>query len=277
MHDSHMNRKVKYMALAVLALGAVAAALPALAHGRGGRGGWMEARLQAHVEEALAQAKATPQQQAAVLEERDALKQQMREGGQDHRAQREAAGALFVADKLDARAIATLRAKVLDRRQKFVQAVGASLQRVHGLFTAEQRKVIVAYVKDELPGKEQGGWRGRMMHHMVDARLDEAMTKLQVNDSQRKRILTVKESLVQTFEAHHAARRADMEQMLALFAADRLDPAQVAAIEQKHDARARDQADAIVRAATQLHDILTPAQRKQLVALIQEHPHHGRD
>ncbi len=279
MHDKNKNRKVNFMLLVALALATAAGvvALPALANGRGGRHAWMEARMQAHLEEALAKAKATPQQAAAVLKERDALKQQMMAGRKDHHAQMEVAVALFVADNLDARAIAAQRNKALDQKQKMVQAVGATLQRVHGLFNADQRKAIVAYVKAELPSQEKGGWRGRMMRHKVDSKVDEALTKLQANPSQRKQILAVKESLVQTFEAQHAAHRAELEQVLALFVADRLDPAQVAAIEQQHDARARDHADVMLRAATQVHDALTPAQRKLLVGLIKEHRHGGHD
>jgi Spy/CpxP family protein refolding chaperone len=274
-----MNRRTKWMAAVALVL--AAGAVPAMAMGRGQHGGgWMESRVQAHLEEALAQAKATPAQQQAVFKERDALREQMRAGWKDHHGQMEQALDLFTADKLDPRAIATQRDKGLARQQKMTQAVAGTFQRLHGQFTPEQRKALIAYARAEMPSEGHGGWRGRMMRHMIDSKVDDALAAVKANDAQRKQILAVRDTVLKSFEDQHAARRAELEQVLTLFAADRLDTTKVDALEQQHDARARDTADAIVRAATQVHDVLTPAQRKQFADFVRSQGHgheHGQE
>lgn len=266
-----MKLRMKWMA--AVALVVAAGAVPALAAGRGEHGGWMQARVQAHLEEALAQAKATPAQQQAVFKERDALKELLRDGGKDHRQHMEQALDLFTADKLDTRAIAAERDQGLAHQQKMTHAVAAAAQRLHGQFSTEQRKALVAYVKSEMPGQGHGGWRGRMMRHVIDGKIDDALAAVKANDAQRKQILAVRDSVLKAFEDQHAARRAELEQVLALFGSDRLDNAKIEALEQQHDARARDVADAIVRAATQVHDVLTPAQRKQLADFVRSQRH----
>jgi hypothetical protein len=53
-----------------------------------------------------------------------------------------------------------------------------------------------------------------------------------------------------------------MEEALALFEADVLDPGRVATFRAQRETEHRQVADAITLALTEVHDVLTPAQRK---------------
>jgi Spy/CpxP family protein refolding chaperone len=53
-----------------------------------------------------------------------------------------------------------------------------------------------------------------------------------------------------------------MDEALALFEADAVDPGRVAAFRTQREAEHRQVGDAIVQALTEVHDVLTPAQRK---------------
>jgi uncharacterized membrane protein len=68
-----------------------------------------------------------------------------------------------------------------------------------------------------------------------------------------------------------------MDQAVALFTADQLDAAQVAALRTAHEARTQQIGDAVVQALTEIHDALDAGQRKQVAAFIQAHhgPHGG--
>ena len=63
-------------------------------------------------------------------------------------------------------------------------------------------------------------------------------------------------------EAHHQTRGAHMAEVLALFEADTVDPARVAALRAQAEAERRQVADAITQSVTEVHDVLTPVQRK---------------
>jgi Spy/CpxP family protein refolding chaperone len=57
-------------------------------------------------------------------------------------------------------------------------------------------------------------------------------------------------------------RRAHREQMLALFEADQIDPAQLQAMHDQMEQHREAIRQAVVQAVVEIHDTLTPAQRK---------------
>lgn len=274
-----MKRKTKFAILMVLAL--AVAAVPVLAAGRGGGHGcgmhggmhgggpgeWMAARVTAHLEDALAQAKATPAQTAAVMKEKDELLRTMQQGRGGHHGEMGAVLALFTADKLDEQAIAKQREKAVQHHGEVVHALAGALTRVHAQFDAAQRKALVAYVQAELP-QGAGGWRGRMKQHMVENRVEAALTAIQATPAQRKQLSSVRDRVVKQFEAQRATRRAEIDKVLALFQQDRVDAREVEKLEQQQDARTRDMADQMLGAAKEVHAALTPAQRKQLADFV---------
>ena len=85
--------------------------------------------------------------------------------------------------------------------------------------------------------------------------------------AQRPQIEAARDHVFQTIEALHPEEALPqlLERGLAIFEADRIDPAAVNALRAEHQQRMGKLADAIEQALFDLHDALTPAQRKALV------------
>jgi len=72
-------------------------------------------------------------------------------------------------------------------------------------------------------------------------------------------------------EAQRQTRGQHMAQALALFEADTLDPAQLAAFAAQHEAEHKQMADAITQAIGEVHDVLNPVQRRAVADWIRTH------
>jgi len=124
----------------------------------------------------------------------------------------------------------------------------------------------------------QGGGHGRpaMMKRMVSAMIDEALEPANVTADQRAKIYAARDRVFTTMEAHRQTRGAHMNEVLALFESDTVDPGRVAAFRAQREAEHRQVADAISQAITDVHDVLTPAQRKVVADWIRANrPGHG--
>ena len=69
----------------------------------------------------------------------------------------------------------------------------------------------------------------------------------------------------------HQTRKAHMAEALALFEADTIDPGRVAAFRAQRQAEHAQVADAITQSLTEVHDVLTPVQRKAVADWIRNH------
>jgi Spy/CpxP family protein refolding chaperone len=109
-----------------------------------------------------------------------------------------------------------------------------------------------------------GGGPGRpaMMKRFVSAMIDEALAPANPSLDQRTRIYAARDRAFAALESHRQARGTHMDEALALFEADAVDPGRVAAFRAQREAEHRQVGDAIVQALTEVHDVLTPAQRK---------------
>jgi len=109
-----------------------------------------------------------------------------------------------------------------------------------------------------------GGGPGRpaMMKRFVSAMIDEALEPANVTADQRTRIYAARDRAFAALESHRQTRGTHMDEALALFEADAVDPGRVAAFRTQREAEHRQVGDAIVQALTEVHDVLTPAQRK---------------
>lgn len=109
-----------------------------------------------------------------------------------------------------------------------------------------------------------GGGHGRpaMMKRMVSAMIDEALEPANVTADQRTRIYAARDRAFAALEAHRQTRGAHLQEALALFEADVVDPGRVATFRAQREAEHRQAGDAITQAFTEVHDVLTPAQRK---------------
>ena len=109
-----------------------------------------------------------------------------------------------------------------------------------------------------------GGGPGRpaVMKRFVSAMIDDALAPANVTAEQRTQIYAARDRAFAALEAHRRTRGAHMDEALALFESDAVDPGRVATFRAQHEAEHRQVADAISQAITEVHDVLTPAQRK---------------
>lgn len=109
-----------------------------------------------------------------------------------------------------------------------------------------------------------GGGHGRpaMMKRFVSAMIDEALAPANPTPDQRARIYAARDRAFAAVETHRQTRGAHMAEALALFEADTVDPGRLATFRAQREAEHRQVADAITQALTEVHDVLTPAQRK---------------
>ena len=115
-----------------------------------------------------------------------------------------------------------------------------------------------------------------MMKRIASAMIDEALEPAKVTADQRTKIYAARDRVLAVMEAHHQSRGAHMGEALAMFEADTVDPGRLAAFRTQREAEHRLVADAVSQALVEVHDVLTPAQRKAVADWIRAHrPGHG--
>jgi Spy/CpxP family protein refolding chaperone len=115
------------------------------------------------------------------------------------------------------------------------------------------------------------GGRPAIMKRMVTAVIDDALDAAQVSASQRPQIYAARDRVFIVVEEMRTNRRARMEQVLALFEADAIDPARLEALRALREEEHRKLADAIAQAVVETHDVLTPEQRKALTSHVRSY------
>jgi periplasmic protein CpxP/Spy len=119
-------------------------------------------------------------------------------------------------------------------------------------------------------GTHAGGRHG-IMKRMVSAALDEALEEARVTPEQRQRIHAARDRVFATVEQARSERHARLEEGLALFEADRPDPARVEALHQAGAGEREWMREAIHQAILEVHEVLTPAQRKAVADYVRSH------
>ena len=118
-----------------------------------------------------------------------------------------------------------------------------------------------------------GGRHGMFMKRFVSSMIDEALEPAQVTPEQRAKIYAARDRAFATAEAHHQTRGAHLNEALGLFEADVVDAGRLATFRSQREAEHRQVADTITQALTEVHDVLTPAQRKAVADWIRaNHP-----
>jgi Spy/CpxP family protein refolding chaperone len=115
------------------------------------------------------------------------------------------------------------------------------------------------------------GMHGRMMKRMVSAALDEALDQAKVTPEQRAAIHAARDRAFAAADAHQPDRRAHREEVLALFEADRIDPARVEALHATMKQRHETLHAAVTQAVMEIHATLTPEQRRVVAQFVREH------
>ena len=115
------------------------------------------------------------------------------------------------------------------------------------------------------------GMHGRMMKRMVSAALDEALDQAGVTAAQRTAVHASRDRAFAAFEAHQGERGAQREKVLALFEADRIEPAQLTALHAEMEQRHQAIHSAVTQSIVEIHDTLTPAQRRVVAEFVRSH------
>jgi Spy/CpxP family protein refolding chaperone len=139
--------------------------------------------------------------------------------------------------------------------------------------------LTVAYAFAQGPGGPGGhgpGMHGPMMKRMISAQLDAAITQANVTAEQRTAIVAARDRAFAAMDAQRPDRRAARDRMLALFEGDRLDAAQLGALHAQTEQQHQQVRAAVAQAIVDVHDALTPAQRKIVADYVRAHGHGPR-
>ncbi len=109
------------------------------------------------------------------------------------------------------------------------------------------------------------------MEQMFTKRVDKMLDEVKATPAQRQQILAIKDKLVADGKALHASHADTRQKLLALWNADQPDAAQVHALVDGRADAMKGFADEVADAMLQVHGILTPAQRAQVGAHLQQH------
>ncbi len=107
-----------------------------------------------------------------------------------------------------------------------------------------------------------------MMKRMISARLDQALDQANVTADQRAAIHASRDRAFAALDALRPDPRAHRDQMLALFEADRIDPAQLETLHEQMEQRHQAVRAAITQAIVEIHDTLTPEQRHAIAQYV---------
>jgi hypothetical protein len=115
------------------------------------------------------------------------------------------------------------------------------------------------------------GGRPALMKRMVTAVIDDALDAAQVTADQRVTIHAARDRVFAAAQEMRRNRRALLEEVLATFEADTVDPVRLQALRAQHEEEHRQIADAIGQALVETHAVLAPAQRKVLADYVRDH------
>ena len=263
-------RLLKFAALGLLVAGGVAVAQGTANH-HGGQ--FMRRHIDQRIAGALDAAQATPDQRARIEKAKERVFQTIEASHQNRKAHMEKVMALFEADKIDAAQINDLRADHEKEAKADGDAILGAITEAHDTLNAQQRKQVADYVrahKPEAPPKAVGEWfKKRAFAHVNDA-----LDQVKASQEQRTAVENALEQVWNAVKDEHEASTGHLDQALAIFQSPQIDKAQLEKLRAEHQARRQKIGDAIVQAFHDVHDALTSAQRKQLVAWVRSnHPH----
>ncbi|MCA1829138.1 MAG: Spy/CpxP family protein refolding chaperone [Myxococcales bacterium] len=111
---------------------------------------------------------------------------------------------------------------------------------------------------------------GRMMKHMISARIEDAEDYIDAAPQQRAAIEQSKDVILNAIQQRMQGHRTDHGKMIDLLAADKLDTNALYAIADQRAQDIQELAKVIVPEIQKVHDVLTPAQRQKLAARAKE-------
>ena len=115
-----------------------------------------------------------------------------------------------------------------------------------------------------------------MMKRRISIALDDALTQAGVTPEQRVAVHGARDRAFAALDAQRPDPGAHRDQMLALFEGDHLDTTQLQALQAQMEQRHQAIRDAITQAIVEIHNTLTPPQRKIVADYVREHRPMGR-
>lgn len=261
--------KIAIAAAGLLVVGLIAGGV-ALASGHF-QEGFIKRRVARHIDAALDAVAATAAQRDAVHSARDHVFATIDESHAAHKGDIAAALTLWESERLDASAIDALRARHQAAAKKTSDAVLQALSDAHDALTSQQRAKLADYLRAHRPPRMDGA--KPFFRHMVDERADDVLDEIHARADQRAKI---KAAIGRAFDAvsgEMTGHEVDFDRAVAVFTADKVDAAQVAAMQSERQARLQRIGDTIVQSLTEIHDALDAGQRQQVAAFVRSH--HG--
>jgi len=121
------------------------------------------------------------------------------------------------------------------------------------------------------------GIRHGMMKRVVAAEIDAALDKAEASPEQRAAVRAARDRAFAAFEEHWRDRRRRLEEALALFEADQIDPGRAEALRRQAEDEHRKLADAVSQTIHEVHDTLTPPQRRIVADYVRSHSRRHAD
>ncbi len=109
---------------------------------------------------------------------------------------------------------------------------------------------------------------GAMMKGHIVGFIEDSLQKNPLSDQQKQAVEAVVDKTFTQMKDARAEHKGAMDQALSLFQADTLD---TAALQKLHTDRMERMSATVLPALSEVHDILSPAQRAELVQAIREH------
>jgi periplasmic protein CpxP/Spy len=234
--------------------------------------GFVKRRVTRHIDAALDAVGADAAQRNAVHAARDHVFATLDESHQTQKADIAAVLTLWESDRLDAAQIAALRGRHQATAKKTGDAVVQALSDAHDALTAAQRQKLADFLRAHKPPKMDGA--KPFFRHMVDERVDDMLDEIKARSDQRDKVHAAVERAFAAISGEMGSHQADFDQAIAVFTADQIDAAQVAALQAARQARLQKIGDTVVQSISEIHDALDAGQRKQVADFVRSH-HHG--
>ena len=263
-----------FVIVGALALVAAAGGL-AFARHHGHRGaGFFKARVSAHIDDALDIANASAQQKTQIYAVRDRTFEALEKTHQNRKAEIDRLLTILEGDTLDSGALAALRKEHEAAAAQAADAITKALVDAHAVLNAEQRNKIADWAKRHVDAQQGGHWGGEWMRNRMLSHVDDMLDKVKATAAQKTAVRAAIEHVMDTVKDSKSDHSAHVQKAIALFRANKLDPAQVSALRVEGEQQHKKIADAVEQAIHDTHGALTPQQRKALIAEIRSQ--HGK-
>lgn len=141
-----MKRRTIFGLMTAGALGLVAAG-GAMAYAHGGRHGMVKRMVAAAIDDALDQAKVTPEQRTVINGIRDRAFASLEQTRTSHRAHLEDGLRLFEAAEVDPAQVESFHRQVDEERKRMRDTIHEALVEAHAILTPTQRRTVADYVR----------------------------------------------------------------------------------------------------------------------------------